>query len=186
MCEIELYSSQTEQVLSILKRDGVCCSRAEYVRKKYGESAEIFLLAYSSFVREAEKLLPKPEKAEYPYWAFLDPRSVDLSGGGVLSLLLVPVSEVLFFDAWDWYKVLRLSYIGENEEEEKEFARELSLRGLDSNKVMLSSFYPEWKERILKSWSRLFRFDPLIRSGDYSCVHSVQAALWMLKKEWLR
>lgn len=154
--------------------------------KKYGESAEIFLLAYSSFVREAEKLLPKPEKAEYPYWAFLDPRSVDLSGGGVLSRLLVPVSEVLFFDAWDWYKVLRLSYIGENEEEEKAFSRELSLRGLDSNKVMLSSFYPEWKERILKSWSRLFRFDPLIRSGDYNCVHSVQAALWMLKKEWLR
>jgi len=71
--------------------------------------------------------MPKPEKAEYPYWAFLDPRSVDLSGGGVLSRLLVPVSEVLFFDAWDWYKVLRLSYIGENEEEEKAFSRHLSI-----------------------------------------------------------
>ena len=36
--EIMLYSSQAEIVLETLKRDGICFSRREYVKKKYGES----------------------------------------------------------------------------------------------------------------------------------------------------
>ncbi len=69
---IRLYSFQTDVVYQVLKRDGVCYSKEEYVRKKYKESAKVFINAYGWFVKEAQHIVPKPEGAEYPYWAFTD------------------------------------------------------------------------------------------------------------------
>lgn len=43
---IRLYSFQTDVVYQVLKRDGVCYSKEEYVRKKYKESAKVFINAY--------------------------------------------------------------------------------------------------------------------------------------------
>ena len=68
---IRLYSFQTDVVYQVLKRDGVCYSKEEYVRKKYKESAKVFINAYGWFVKEAQHIVPKPEGAEYPYWAFV-------------------------------------------------------------------------------------------------------------------
>ena len=50
---IRLYSFQTDVVYQVLKRDGVCYSKEEYVRKKYKESAKVFINAYGWFVKEA-------------------------------------------------------------------------------------------------------------------------------------
>ena len=183
--EVCLYAMQAQKVLDVIERDGVCYSRAEYVRRKYAESAPIFLTAYGWFVREAEKIVPRPENAEYPYWAFRDLYSVDGSGGGCLLKLRVPDNEAVFFDVHDWNKILRLSYIGQDEEDEQAFAWELEQRGLNTNQIMLTSFYPEWKEKITDSWKRLFRHHEAILAGDTSGVHSVQASLWRIKKEWI-
>lgn len=180
---IKLYSSQTKLVLDAIERDDVCYSKAEYVRRKYQESAPIFLTAYSWFVSQMPKYVKKPEEAEYPYWAFADLYSVDQSDN-ILNLT-VPKEEAVFFDVMDWNKVMRLSYIGETPEEEKAFFEDMALRGLNWNDVMLTSFYPEWKQKIMKSWERLFRHHEQIKAGDYSGVHSVQAGLWRIKKDWM-
>ena len=58
---IRLYSFQTDVVYQVLKRDGVCYSKEEYVRKKYKESAKVFINAYGWFVKEAQHIVPKPE-----------------------------------------------------------------------------------------------------------------------------
>ena len=63
--------------------------------------------------------------------------------------------------------------------------RELSLRGLDLNKVMLSGFYPDFRERIMESWQRLFRHHQALLQGDCSGVGAVQAALWCIRREWV-
>ena len=68
---------------------------------------------------------------------------------------------------------------------EKELLQELSLRGLDLNKVMLSSFYPAFRERIMESWQRLFRHHQALLQGDCSGVGAVQAALWCIRREWV-
>ena len=180
---IKLYSSQTDVVLEAIQRDGVCYSKAEYVRRKYQESAPIFLTAYSWFVSQMPKYVEKPKDAEYPYWAFADLYSVDQSDH-ILNLI-VPKEEAVFFDVMDWNKIMRLSYIGETPEEEKAFFEDMALRGLNWNDVMLTTFYPEWKQKIIKSWERLFRHHEQIKTGDYSNVHSVQAGLWRIKKEWM-
>lgn len=180
---IKLYSSQTNIVLEAIERDGACYSKAEYVRRKYQESAPIFLTAYSWFVSQMPKYVEKPEGAEYPYWAFKDLYNVDQSEN-ILNLT-VPKDEAVYFDMLDWNKVMRLSYIGETPEEEKAFFEDMALRGLNWNDVMLTSFYPEWKQKIMKSWERLFRHHEQIKAGDYSGVHSVQAGLWRIKKDWI-
>lgn len=181
---IRLYSQQAGPVLEVLKRDGVCFSKEEYVKKKYGESAPIFLTAYRWFVEKAEGLVPKPKGAEFPYWAFQDLYSVDGSGGHPPLVLEVPRDQAVFFDMYDWNKIMRLQYIGETEAEEKAFKRELVLQGLREDRIMLTDFYPQWKQKIMESWDRLFRYHEGIKSGDNSGVKSVQAGLWQIKEEW--
>ena len=186
MCDtVRLYSAQTALVREVLLRDGVCFSRASYVERKYGESAPIFLTAYRWFAAEAAKLVPPPPGAELPYWAFRDLYSVEPSGDGRALALDVPRDQAVFFDLYDWNKVVRLEYIGETEAEERVFRRELRDRGLTGRDVMLTQFYPELRQAVLGSWRRLFRHHEAIRAGDLTGVGGVQAALWQLRREWL-
>ena len=182
---VTLYSAQTEVVRSLLEQEGVCHSKEAYVAKKYGESGPIFLTAYRWFVKETAKRVPPPPGAEFPYWAFRDLYSVEGSAGDILKLE-VPVEEAVFFDLYDWNRIVQLRYIGESEADERSFQRELKERGLTGNDVMLTNFYPDLKEQILHSWQRLFRHHEAICAGDASGVGGVQAGLWRLKNEWIR
>lgn len=182
---ITLYTSQTETVLQVLEQDGVCFSKEAYVRKKYEESAPIFLTAYSFFVQEAGKFAPKPEGAEYPYWAFHDLYNVDASGRAGILKLRVPIEETVLFDVRDWNRILCLKYLGETEEEEKRFQKELDARGLTETKIMLTDFYPDWKREIKESWKRLFRHHETLCQGQDVTKNGIQAGLWRLKREWI-
>lgn len=186
-CEtITLYASQAQPVVDAIRRDGVCFSKEEYIRKKYGESAPIFLTAYQWFAYEAQAIVPKPEGAGLPYWAFADLYSLDRSGNSWVLTLEVPKDQVILFDLYDWNKIVCLHYIGENDREERDFHRELEQRGLRERDVMLSQFYPQWKEAIQDSWKRLFRHHEALLRGDTQGVGGVQAALWQIRQEWIR
>ncbi len=188
-----LYSPQAEPVWEAVQSEGIAYSKREYVYKKYEESAGIFLAAYDAYIREAEKIVPRPEVWAYPYWAFASMKQVDLSGGGKVMKLCVPLSEAVFFDAYDWYRVLRLSYIGDSEKDEADFAHELERRGIrDTSEAVLKPFYPDIKRKITESWKKIFRHDEEIRAAlaggadaDIEGVRAVQAGLWCIKKEWL-
>ena len=184
--EIMLYSSQAEIVLETLKRDVIFFSIKEYLNKKYEESAPIFTAAYDWFVKEATRHLPKPEGAEYPYWAFGDPYSVDQSAGNRIVTLHLPADQAVYFDMYDWNKILCLKYLGETEEDERAFGRMLSDYGIrKESDVILTGFYPDLKYQVMESWKRLFRHHEDVLSGNRKEVRSVQAGLWCLKKEWL-
>lgn len=183
---IRLYTSQTKPVLDAIEKDGFCLSKAAYVQNKYQESAKSFLLVYQWFAGKAAKLVPRPEGAELPYWAFEDIYSADASGQEDRILTLdVPKSQVILFDMYDWMKLMRLEYLGETEREEAEFKEQLHLCGLKEYDVMMSHFYPEWKNQILASWQRLFCHHSALLAGDRSGVGSVQAALWKIERAWI-
>ena len=183
---VKLFSPQAEAVWQAAENEGTAFSRREYVIKKYEESAGVFLAAYDAYVREAERIVPRPDERAYPYWAFASEELVDRSGGLRVMRLRVPLEEAVFFDRYDWYKVLRLSYIGETDKDEEAFARGLEMRGIrDSSEAVLRPFYPDVKRQITESWKRLFRHDSAVRNGDTSGVRAVQAGLWQIKKEWL-
>lgn len=183
---IRLYTAQMPPVLEAIRRDGFCTSRASYVQKKYEESAGSFLEVYQWFAKEAAKTVPLPDGAELPYWAFEDIYNVEASDQDDHVLTLdVPKDQVILFDMFDWTKLMRFEYLGETPQEEKAFKEELRECGLREYDVMMSRFYPEWKARILASWERLFRHHEALLRGDHTGVHSVQAALWKIEKEWI-
>lgn len=182
---IRLYSPQALPVYEVLCRDGVCYSKAEYVKKKYQESAPIFLTAYRWFVSEASKIVPRPEGAEFPYWAFADERMCDIGENSRLLILDVPKDEVVLFDMFDWNRVLQLTLLGENEEQESKFRDKLRASGMNENDIMLTGFYPMQKREIQNSWKRLFRHQEALKTGDTQVVRSVQAGLWQIKEEWV-
>lgn len=183
---VKLYSPQSEVVVKTLERDGVCFSKKEYVIKKYEESASIFVSAYDWFVIEAEKYIKKPKGAEYPYWAMKDLSSVEQSEDSTLLQLCVPIDEVIFFDMYDWYKILCLQYIGETKSDELQFRQMLVEYGIrKESDVILTNFYPDLKRQVQDSWKRLFRHHEKIKQGNTDGVKSIQAGLWQIKKEWI-
>ncbi|MBE6083276.1 MULTISPECIES: DUF3841 domain-containing protein [Tissierellales] len=183
---VMLYSSQSEVVVNSLERDGICFSKQEYVIKKYEESAPIFVAVYGWFAIAAEKYLPKPKGAEYPYWAFRDLYSIEQSSDSRILRLCIPTDEAIFFDMYDWNKILRLQYIGETESDEKRFRQMLVGYGIRrESDIILTNFYPELKHQVQDSWQRLFRHHEKIKAGDTAGVESVQAGLWQLKQEWI-
>ncbi len=184
--KITLYSSQSKAVVEIIESEGACFSRREYVAKKYEESSGIFLAAYDWFSSELPKYVEKPQGAEYPYWAFKSPDSIDTSGENKILSLSVPVEEVVFFDMYDWNKILRLQYIGDSDQEEREFRKRLADYGISrESDVVLTNFYPELKAQVQSSWQRLFIYNEKIKEGSFHGVESVQAALWQIKKDWI-
>ena len=182
---IRLYASQQEVVWQAIQRDGAAYSRAEYIRAKYGAAAPVFLTAYSWFVKQAVNYVPKPEQAEFPYWAFADQYLMETGRSSRILTLEVPRSEGIFFDMHDWNKIVQLNYIGQTEEEERRFRQELSARGITTRDVMLTGFYPDLKQVILDSWQRLFRHHEAVCRGDLSGIVQLQAGLWCLKRDWI-
>lgn len=183
---VKLYASLNDSVIEIIDRDGTCFSKKEFIKKKYEESSNIFITAYSWFSREASKLVEKPEDAEFPYWVFKDLSNLERFPNTSILELEVPVDEVVLFDMYDWNKVLSLEYIAKDDGDDKEFKNLLKQYGIkhDSD-IMLTNFYPQLKKKITDSWSKLFEHHNKIKSGDYIGVKAVQAALWQIKKEWI-
>lgn len=98
----------------------------------------------------------------------------------------VPIDEIIFFDMFDWNKILRLQYMGESEEDEVQFKQMLDSRGIKrESDIILTSFYPDLKRKVQDSWKRLFRHHEDIKQGNMKNVRSVQIGLWQIKKEWI-
>jgi len=182
---LTLYTAQTEAVCRTILHDGVCFSKEEYITRKYGETAPGFLTAYRWFAREAPRLVPRPEGAQLPYWAFADLYSVESSGPSRVLTLEVPADSAVLFDLYDWNRILQLRYLGERDEDGRAFRKELAMRGLQEYDVMSGPFYPDLRQTIEESWQRLFRHHNALLDGDRSGVGGVQAALWCIRKEWV-
>lgn len=185
MNTVTLFASQAEPVWQAVLRDGAAYSKAAYVRKKYGESAPVFLTAYDWFVGQLPRFVPKPPVAEYPYWAFGDQYLMEAGSASRILRLEVPVGEAVFFDMYDWNRIMQMQYLGKDPGEERAFRQELALRGITPSEVMLTAFYPELRARVCASWQRLFRHHEAVRQGDRTGVGSLQAGLWCIRREWV-
>ena len=181
---MKVLLNQTDTVWNKLQTEGIVFCKREYIEKKYVESARVFLTVYNWFVEEAQKIVERPKGAEYPYWSQANLVNLDTSGYGHVFEVDVPSEQAIFFDYRDWTKILQFKYLGGSEQGQSAFEEELKSIGADEVKVMTTNFYPLQKQKILKSWKRLFRHHQAIIEGT-SEIKNVSAALWCIKKEWI-
>lgn len=184
--KIVLYSLQTNIVKDIIKKDGICFSKKEYVIKKYEESSAIFVTIYNSLVQSAINYLDKPKGAEYPYFAFKDLYNIEYTSENLPLKLEVPLSEVLLFDVADYNKLLTFDYLSNDDNDYNLFYKEIDSQGLSTYKIMTSNFYPIYKSKIINSWKHIFDKNDELKKGNYNIAkQGVQAFLWCIKKEWV-
>lgn len=173
---VTLWSVQSNIVMETLKQKGRYVVKKEYVNQKYEETSKSFLEAYNYIACYAKNIINKPEDADYLIWSFNDIRWANRMGDDVLLKLEVPRENVLFFDLRKWNKILNLSYIGIDEEDEKRFEKELEKVGLsDAASAFLSPLYPLQKRKIKDSWQRLFydkEIPPTYQEGGIFTIES--------------
>ncbi|SHK36150.1 DUF3841 domain-containing protein [Hespellia stercorisuis] len=175
---VTMWTAQAQIVLDALERDGIYYVKKSYIDQKYRETAWSFRTAYTFFTENAQRIIPKPEKAESPVWMFKDPRWAKAGEGASTLKLHIPCDQLILFDRRKWTKILSLDYIGD-EGECREFEKELERQGImTSSDVFERPFYPMVKKKIMKSWERLFLDEKI--EEEY-----VQGAAWFLKKEWV-
>jgi hypothetical protein len=66
--KVKLYTSQSPEVVNLLREQNVCYVKKEYIEKKYQEVSGIFMEAYNWYISRAQNIVKKPEPASYPYW----------------------------------------------------------------------------------------------------------------------
>ena len=192
---ITMYTCQTKPVTDAIMRDGISYVKQKYIDYKYQDIAWIFKEAYHFFNHHAVQILTRPEQAESPVWVFHDPKWAQPDQGSSQLKLEIPLDEIILFDLRKWNRILNLNLIGTKEEEEK-FARELeSWRIQDSSDVFAGDFYPMLKNKIKKSWKKLFEDSEEIlrelqegrfRQFGNEDTDYIQGAVWCLKEKWIQ
>lgn len=169
---MRLWTTQTAEVWQLLEEQGITTVKREFIRKKYGDCAWSFLIAYNFISRKLAQKVPLPRGAESPIWLFADPK---WAGDDPLPLE-IPDDQIILFDLRKWYRVLSLSYVG-TPQEETAFDEMLKRQGIrDSSEVFRTPFFPLQKHQIVASWDRIF---DLPEDRQY-----YQGACWQLKQEW--
>ncbi len=174
-----LYTSQSDIVINTLEKEDLYLVKKEFIEKKYDELSSIFLAAYNWFIMKAPRYVEKPRDARYPIWLFTDPRYVEKYPGSKIIRLEVDLDQVILFSAYKWNRIQNLAYLEKDEEDLASFQAELKRQGIAREQdIYLTSFYPLLKQRVVKSWDRLFEED-IDPDKDY------QAALWQIEKKWI-
>ena len=110
-------------------------------------------------------------------WLFFDPGWVYVSQDSYLLELSIPRERVVLFDRERWQRVLNLSYVGKEQEDEARFEQKMNQMGVSTYwEVFQSAFYPYLKSEIKKSWERIFDIDNTEQTN-------LGAAVWQLRQE---
>lgn len=185
--QVTLYTIQTDSVLEQLKQNGFHTAKMKFIKEKYGEVAPTFVDAYKWYTYNAEQIIPRPEEAESAIWSYRDPIYIEKHSGCHILQLHVPIKNAVFFRMSDWNKRLNLRYIGKTTEEEDSYNKKLLQYGVDyEGNVFLTSFYPQLKSELLKSWQNLFRYDSLVKEQGDLLFPDMQAGFWRLEWNWVQ
>ena len=183
MEKVRLWTRQNEKILDILEKEGVFYSKKQYIVQKNDTLAAYYIELYDWFVRHAQILVAKPEKAEYPIWCSVSDEYM-LRGvpGDVLLELSIDRDKVVYFDSQRWDLVLNHTYVPKDESDAERFAKSIQTRGLKNSFSFLSDhykrFYPDVVREVVQSWNRVFEID--INQSD---KFSTQANIWEIRPE---
>lgn len=185
--QVVLYTIQTSDVLKKLKENGYHVAKMNFIKEKYGDVAPVFVDAYKWYACNAEKIVPRPDEAESGVWSFRDPSYIEKHSGSHVLQIEAPIDKAVFFRMSDWNKRLNLRYIGKSSQEEDSYNQNLSRYGIGyEGDVYLTSFYPQLKNQLVKSWENLFMYDSQIKETGDLLFQDMQAGFWKLEWDWVK
>ena len=180
---VRLYTRQDIRSLKEIEEKGYFTNKISYVKENFGVISDYILNCYNYFVKEASKIVPKPDEVEMPVWCGVSNKNcMPVTENTVVYVLDVPEDEVIYFDGVKWDYVLNHHYIPLNEEDDKKYKKRLKEKGIDNGFEFFEGKYknvfPEERQIVIDSWARIFDID----EWD---IYRVQANIWKIKKEWI-
>ncbi|HYE82130.1 MAG TPA: DUF3841 domain-containing protein [Clostridia bacterium] len=181
--KVRLWTRQHQNVLQELRANGVYKVRREYLLQKFDSISDYYLSIYRWYAERAERIVPRPEGAEFPVWlsASSDMMLQPIENNVIIELE-ADIENVVFTDSEKWGYVVNYWYLPIDKEDERKFNEELKKMGIgDESELYMGhkgNFYPQLRSRIIKSWERLFEDHPRI-------TPTTQATLWEIRKEWV-
>ena len=174
-----VWTRQHKNVLKNLEETGRHVATREAIHQN--EEAMTMLPAYDWLAQAIPDQESRPPDAAYPIWlSFRQETTMLTTPGTVLLELEIPQRCITKLRISHWGAVNNDSYIPLDEADLAAHRREMKAYGLSDAQACMSRFYPELREKIQRSWDRIFQTDgaePL--SAYYGLV-------WELKKEWIR
>ena len=180
MRKIKVWTRQHSSVLKTIQETGRYVAKKEYITIDMQEHADIIFEVYDWLVKNGPDVANRPQDVQYPVWVSFDEKAAMLAGDeGVVLELLLDEASITFINIAKWGAILNYSYIPQDQADAKRHKTLLELYGTDDVRAVMTSFYPEIKREIVKSWDRLF--DSSIMLGNDLCYGTI----WEIKKEWI-
>ena len=176
---VTVWTKQHENILIDLETKGRYIAKKEYIENKMEEHAAIYLGVYNWYYGAASKLVQPPEDVKYPIWVSLTEESkIEISPGNVGLEIEIPKENLITMDIDKWGKIVNYMYIPANLGDMDEHEAMLARYNIDDCKAYMTPFYPNIKQKIIKSWNRLF---------DESIILSTfrVGTVWEIRKEWV-
>ncbi|WPC44083.1 DUF3841 domain-containing protein [Clostridium sp. JS66] len=179
--KIKIWTRQDASILDVLEDEGRYIAKREYIEQKLEDCAKYYLEVYSWYTRKASEIVDKPQDVKYPIWVsvtsdFMLQQTPDT----VILELLVDKNLVIVTDSEKWGRIVNLWYVPLNKKDEDAYDKKLKDYGISNHSnAYMSSFYPQLKSEIIKSWNRLF-------DNSYSLSNLKQGTIWEVKKEWVQ
>lgn len=187
LCEsndkVKLWTRQHKNVLTELKKHGVYRVKKEYIMGKMDTISDYYLNLYEWYGKNADKIVPRPKDVKYPIWLSTSSEvMLQPTEDTVILAIEVDRKEVIYTDMNKWGYVVNYFYLPTDTEDEKRHHEELEKYGITNESSLITgnkgNFYPLLKNKIIKSWERLF--DPFDGEGTF-----IQATIWEIRKEWI-
>ena len=185
--KIRLWTIQKKEVWEELNKNKVFYASKEFIDPDW-------LNGYDWMISQMKTRIGKPDyNNAYPFWAWYQydnynkkkpdlRRTAHLPRGseGVRIEFFKNQSEVLLSDFHLWHFPLTYKgFIGDNEEDGIGFEKELCDLNLEN--IGFEAYPKEIKDKIVKSWSKIFDMDFDNPDYTYDCNHKmIQATFWSL------
>ncbi|MBP8654653.1 MAG: DUF3841 domain-containing protein [Proteocatella sp.] len=178
---MKLWTRQHKNVVNQLNEHGVYRVRKEYILDKMDTISDYYLNLYDWYSRNASKIVPRPEGVIYPIWLSVSHEMMlQPTEGTVILEIEADRSEVIITDMDKWGYIVNYFYLPLDSEDEEKHNEELRRFGISNELSLINgdngNFYPLLKNKVIKSWERLFEpFD------NQSAL--LQATMWEIRKE---
>lgn len=183
MKTVMAWTRQVSQVLDEIERTGSYHVREEYVRAKNGEIADYYLELYRWYTRQARRRIQIPEGYDLPIWLSLtEAQKLPPAPGTVSFTLEIPEDSIVIADMDKWGYRVNYMYVPLDPADERRHNEELQRMGIGNEAALVSgpkgNFYPLMKQKILKSWDRVF-----VPSEN---MDNNVGTIWEIRPEWIR